>query len=194
MLSRTRGVDAAYKLIKPPEAPPKTAQQRWKPKEFERVKIIDGPHKGAIATVRVATGAFSAVCHIDGTPEEKRHQIAFNQMEALPEATKPLTSVTQELNQKQKELGLAGRSSHTLASQLLPDKDRNEGFNTSEQPTLMVTLTSDEIAVAEVADKLLKLTSKQLYEVMCKVEPQLSAAHLEAIWKALEKSLAHKAA
>ncbi|MEH1786480.1 MAG: ParB/RepB/Spo0J family partition protein [Nostoc sp.] len=186
LLSRTRGVDAAYKLIKP-EPPPNQTQQRWKPKEFERVKIIDGPNKGSLATVRVITGAFSAVCHLDGTPEDKRHQIAFSQMQAIPEV-KP-TSVTAELDQKQKESGLG-----TVRSQLLPDKARNEGFNTSEQPTLMVTLTSDEIAVAEVADKLLKLTSKQLYEVMCKVEPQLSAAHLEAIWKALEKSLAHKAA
>ncbi len=58
----------------------------------------------------------------------------------------------------------------------------------------MVALTSDEIAIAEVADKLLKLSTKQLYEVMSKVQPDLSAAHLEAIWKALEKSLAHKAA
>lgn len=187
LLSRTRGVDAAYKLIKP-EPPPNQTQQRWKPKEFERVKIIDGPNKGSLATVRVITGAFSAVCHLDGTPEDKRHQIAFNQMQAIPEV-KPPTSVTQELDQKQKESGLG-----TRRSQLLPDKARNEGFNTSEQPTLMVTLTSDEIAVAETAEKLLKLTSKQLYEVMCKVEPELTGAHLEAIWKALEKSLAHKAA
>ncbi|MEH2034052.1 MAG: ParB/RepB/Spo0J family partition protein [Nostoc sp.] len=190
LLSRTRGVDAAYKLIKP-EPPPNQTQQRWKPKEFkefERVKIIDGPNKGSLATVRVITGAFSAVCHLDGTPEDKRHQIAFNQMQAIPEV-KPPTSVTQELDQKQKESGLG-----TRRSQLLPDKDRNEGFNTAENPTLMVTLTSDEIAVAEAANKLIKLTSKQLYEVMCKVEPELTSAHLEAIWKALEKSLAHKAA
>ncbi|QLE42280.1 hypothetical protein FD723_18850 [Nostoc sp. C052] len=193
ILSRTRGVDAAYKLIKPEPPPKQTSQQRWTPKILDKVKIIAGPHKGAIATVRTAGGAFSADCYIEGDPENKRHQIAFNQMEALPEE-KPLTSVAQELKQKQKELGLSGRSSPPQASQLLPDKDRNEGFNTSEQPTLMVTLTSDEIAVAEAADKILKLTSKQLYEVMCKVEPSLTGAHLEAIWKALEKSLAHKAA
>lgn len=184
LLSRTRGVDAAYKLIKPELPPPFNQTKRWIPKILDKVKIIAGPHKGAAATVRAITG-ISAICHIDGTPEEKRHQIAFNQMEALSVAP---TSVTQELKQKQKESGLRGRE------QLLPDKNRNEGFNTAEQPALLLTLTSDEIAVAEIAEKILKLSTKQLYEVMCKIEPKLDTASLNAIWKALEKSLAHKAA
>ena len=48
--------------------------------------------------------------------------------------------------------------------------------------------------VTEVAIALLKLTPKQLHEVMQRIEPELNASQLEAIWKALEKSLAHKAA
>ncbi|MEH2148636.1 MAG: hypothetical protein V7K63_10830 [Nostoc sp.] len=186
LLSRTRGVDAAYKLVKPESSSKPVQPQRWTPKEFERVKIIAGAHKGSLATVRVVTGAFSAICHVDGTPDDKRHQIAFNQVEALPTAP---TSVTQELNQKQKEMGLGSKR-----SQILEDQGRNEGFNPAEQPTLMVTLTNDEIVVAETVNALLKLTTKQLHEVMCKVEPELSTAQLEAIWKALEKSLSHKAA
>ncbi|MEH1777074.1 hypothetical protein [Nostoc sp.] len=187
LLSRTRGVDAAYKLVKPEPSSKPVQPQRWTPKEFERVKIIAGAHKGSLATVRVVTGAFSAICHVDGTPDDKRYQIAFNQMEAFTEV-KPPTSVKQELKQKQQVLGLGTRS------QILEDQGRNEGFNPAEQPTLMVTLTNDEIVVAETANALLKLTTKQLYEVMCKVEPELSTAQLEAIWKALEKSLSHKAA
>jgi hypothetical protein len=186
LLSRTRGVDAAYKLVKP-EPPTPAARQRWTPKEFERVKIIAGPRKGAIAIVRIITGPFSAICYIEGDEEDKRHQIAFNQMEAFTEVAPP-TSVKEELKQKQKQMGLGS------SKEILKDQGRNEGFDTSEQPTLMVTLTSEEIAVIETTDKILKLSTKQLYEVMCKVEPKLSAAHLEAIWKALEKSLAHKAA
>ncbi|MEH1821511.1 MAG: ParB/RepB/Spo0J family partition protein [Nostoc sp.] len=186
LLSRTRGVDTAYKLVKPEPPSNQTSQQRWIPKEFERVKIINGPHKGKNATVRVITG-ISAVCHIEGESEHKRHQVAFNQMEALP--TQP-TSVTQELNQKQKEMGLGGRR-----SQLLPEVSRNEGPPVEQQSSSITNLnTTGDVLVTEVAITLLKLSSKQMYEVMCKVEPQLSAAHLEAIWKALEKSLAHKAA
>jgi hypothetical protein len=190
LLSRTRGVDAAYKLVKPEPPPKAVAQQRWKPKEFERVRIIDGPHKGAIATVRVITGAFSAVCHLDGTPEDKRHQITFNQMEAIPEV-KPPTSVVQELNQKQKELGLGAQR-----SQLLPEIVRNEGHSPEQQlPASIISLNSTgDVLVTEMAIALLKLSSKQLFEVMCKIEPDLDAGRLNAIWKALEKSLAHKAA
>ncbi|BBD69554.1 hypothetical protein NIES4072_31130 [Nostoc commune NIES-4072] len=193
LLSRPRGVDAAYKLIKE-SAPLATAEinhKRWTPKEFERVKIKDGPYKGHLATVRVVTGAFSAVCHIDGTPEDKRYQIAFNQMEAIPEVTKPPTSVKQELNQKQEELGF-GRGKR---SQLLPEVSRNQGPPVEQQSATITNLnTTGDVLACEVAIALLKLTPKQMYEVMCKVEPELDASRLEAIWKALEKSLAHKAA
>ncbi|MBN3875267.1 ParB N-terminal domain-containing protein [Nostoc sp. JL23] len=186
LLSRTRGVDAAYKLIKP-EPPPNKTVQRWTPKEFERVKIINGPHKGAIAVVRIITGPFSSICYIEGDPEDKRHQIAFNQMEALPT---PPTSVTQELNQKQQSLGFGSKR-----SQLLPEVSRNVGPPVEQQSSSITNLNATgDVLVTEVAIALLKLTSKQLHEVMCKVQPELSGAQLEAIWKALEKSLAHKAA
>jgi hypothetical protein len=189
ILSRTRGVDAAYKLIKPEPPPKQTSQQRWTPKILDRVKIIAGPYKGLMATVRATTGAFSAVCHIDGTPEDKRHQIAFNQMEAITKIAPP-TSVKEESNQKQKELGLGGKR-----SQLLPEVSRNEGPPVEQQSATITNLNATgDVLVTEVAIALLKLTTKQLHEVMCKVEPELSAAHLEAIWKALEKSLSHKAA
>ncbi|MEH2201150.1 hypothetical protein [Nostoc sp.] len=191
LLSRSRGVDAAYKLVKE-SAPPATTgtnHKRWTPKEFERVKIIAGPHKGAIATVRVLTGTFSSICHIDGTPDHKRHQIAFNQMEAIPA---PPTSVRQELKQQQKNSGLGTRT------QILPDKVRNEGHPPEQQLPASITninaTATGEVHVAEMAIALLALTPKQLFEVMSKAHPDFSSSQLEAIWKALEKSLAHKAA
>ncbi|MEH1808528.1 hypothetical protein [Nostoc sp.] len=196
ILSKPRGVDAAYKLIKPEPPPPPTnqTQRRWTPKEFERVKIINGPHKGAMSTtgctyaiVRIITGPFSAICYIEGDPEDKRHQIAFNQMEALPT---PPTSVTQELNQKQQSLGFGSKR-----SQLLPEVSRNVGPPVEQQSSSITNLNATgDVLVTEVAIALLKLTPKQMYEVMCRVQPELDASRLEAIWKALEKSLAHKAA
>ncbi|MEH2086866.1 hypothetical protein [Nostoc sp.] len=192
LLSRPRGVDAAYKLVKE-SAPPSasgTNHKRWIPKEFERVKITAGPYKGKEATVRVITGPFSSICHIDGTPEEKRHQIAFDQMEAIVEVSILPTSVTQELKQQQQSLGLGTRS------QILPDKVRNEGHPPEQQlPSCITNINATgEVQVTEMAIALLSLTPKQLFEVMSKAQADFSASQLEAIWKALEKSLAHKAA
>ncbi|HYX15077.1 MAG TPA: ParB N-terminal domain-containing protein, partial [Nostoc sp.] len=177
LLSRTRGVDAAYKLVKP-EPPNKPVQsQRWTPKEFERVKITGGPHKGSLAIVRIITGPFSAVCYIEGEPEDKRHQIAFNQMEAIPQAAPP-TSVTQELKQQQQSLGLGTRT------QILPDKVRNEGHPPEQQLPASITNINaiGEVQVAEMAIALLSLTPKQLFEVMSKAQPDFSTSQLEAIW------------
>ena len=188
-LSKPRGVDAAYKLVKP-LSETGDSDKRWTPKEYERVRIVAGEHLGSLATVRVVTGAFSAICHVDGTPEEKRYQIAFGQMETLPKEVLPPTSVKEELNRKQKEMGLGSRK------QLFPEVARNEGSPALEQQPASITNlnTTGDVLVTEVAIALLKLTSKQLFEVMSKIEPDLTPPQLEAIWKALEKSLAHKAA
>ncbi|MEH2393710.1 MAG: hypothetical protein V7K21_19285 [Nostoc sp.] len=205
LLSRTRGVDAAYKLVKPAVSPSLDIQQRslkkslhlgeaqdrvfrWIPKLLERVKIIGGPHKGKLATVRVVL-SLEVMAHIDGAPENKRDNIAFRHLEPNTEE-KTFTSVAQETAAKQKEMGF-GRG----RSQLLPDLARNVGSPVEQQPALITNLNViGDVLVTEVAIALLKLTPKQLHEVMCKVEPELTSAHLEAIWKALEKSLSHKAA
>ncbi|QKQ75570.1 hypothetical protein [Nostoc sp. TCL240-02] len=190
LLSRPRGVDAAYKLVKE-SAPPSagTNHSRWTPKEFERVKITGGTHKGSIATVRVITGPFSSICHIDGTPENKREQVPFNQMEAMSQAAPP-TSVKQELKQKQQAAGFG------KGEQLFKESDRNEGHSPEQQLSASITNINaiGEVQVTEMAIALLSLTSKQLFEVMSKARPDFSTSQLEAIWKALEKSLAHKAA
>ncbi|MFN6572350.1 ParB N-terminal domain-containing protein [Dendronalium sp. ChiSLP03b] len=207
-LSKPRGVDAAYKLVAEGRrttvattggTPARhclqkaegRGQKRWIPKELERVKIIDGPHKGKNATVRVLTG-ICAIVHVDGTPDPKREQIPFNQMEALEEeAQKPITSVTQESKQKQQELGLGKRR-----EQVLPDLARNTGVKPEEQ--LQASATNLNVAgdalVGEVAIALLKLSPKQMSEVMLRVGPDLSVPQLEAIWQALGDRLAHKAA
>jgi hypothetical protein len=196
LLSRPRGVDAAYKLVKEssPPAGGTANPPRWIPKEFERVKITDGPHKGKEATVRVITGPFSSVCHIDGTPENKREQIPFNQMKAIPQAQAESlpTSVREELKQKQQAAGFG------KGEQLFKESDRNEGHRPEQQLPASITninvTATGEVQVAEMAIALLALSPKQLFEVMNKAHPDFSTPQLEAIWKALEKSLAHKAA
>ncbi|QLE47915.1 hypothetical protein FD724_07155 [Nostoc sp. C057] len=183
ILSRPRGVDAAYKLIKPAVPSTNQAQQRWTPKEFERVKIIGGPHKGAIAVVRTITGPFSAVCYLEGDPEDKRHQIAFNQMEALP-VTKPPTSVTAELEQKQEELGF-GKGKR---SQLLPDLTRNEGPPIEQQSATITNLNATgDVLVTEVAIALSRLTPEQLNQAISKASQTWSKAQIEAAYQALHE-------
>ncbi len=214
ILSRPRGVDAAYKLAKvstgeyprgafrgesdhgdsprgafrinPP--PPDKFKQKWIPRPFERVKIIDGPHKGKLATVTIVL-TFEVMAHIDGMPDEKRENIPFRCLEPIVEA-KTFTSVTQETAAKQKEMGFGTRS------QLFKESDRNEGHSHHQQlPASIISLNStDDVLVTEIAIALLKLTAKQLFEVMSKVQPDLTTPQIEAVWKALEKSLAHKAA
>lgn len=194
ILSRTRGVDAAYKLASPP---PDKFKQKWIPQPFERVKIISGPHKGKTATVTIVL-TFEAMVHIDGSPEEKRDNIAFRCLEQInvesttstPLSSQPPTSVSQELKQKQLGLGLGTRE------QIFPDKERNEGHPREQQLPASITNINavGDALVTEMAIALLKLTSKQLFEVMVRIEPDLDTGQINAIWKALEKSLAHKVA
>ncbi|WP_445634609.1 ParB/Sulfiredoxin domain-containing protein [Nostoc sp. DSM 114161] len=208
LLSRPRGVDAAYKLVKEsaPPAPSKTHTSqsgkrsltksrseetsapvlRWIPKELDRVKIIGGPYEGKTATARIIL-SLEIMAHIDGTPENERKNIPLRYLEPLKEeSSQPLTSVTQELKQQQQSLGLGTRS------QIFPEAPRNEGDPRDSVQPSSINLKPEP--VEEVAIALLKLTPKQLYEMMCRIEPELDTDRLNAIWKALEKSLAHKAA
>ncbi|WP_099067893.1 hypothetical protein [Nostoc linckia] len=161
----------------------------WIPKETEIVEVTGGEHKDKLAEVRVITGN-TAMCFVDGST--KHVHILLSHMQPQQEKLQePPTSVTQELKQKQKDLGLGTRS------QIFPDKERNEGFKPEQQlasASIVDLNTNGDALVTEVAIALLKLAPKQMYEVMCRIEPELGTDRLNAIWKALEKSLAHKAA
>lgn len=181
ILSKPRGVDAAYKLLKSDKpAPP----ERWMPREFDRVKITGGENKGRNATVRVITGAFSAVCHIDGTPDEKRHQIAFQQMEPLVEETKPIASLNQELKQRQKNLGLG------VASQALPSVRSNDAKPQEQQQASAVNLNlNGEALIGEVAIALMRLSPEQLNQAIVSASSNWSKAQIEACYQALHQQM-----
>lgn len=192
LLSRPRGVDAAYKLVKPPEKPQPPTRNKWIPKEGDRIHILSGPHKGKDATITVALNSLCGICHIDGNPEHKRDQIPYNKCELISEQVeeKKPTSIHQEISQQQQDLGL-GRG-----KQILPTIERNQGEKTVEPLQASATNLNvvGDALVGEMAVALLKLSPKQLGEVMRQVEPELSVPQLEAIWKALSDRLAHKAA
>ena len=183
ILSKSRGVDAAYKLVKPPE---KAKEQRWIPSENERVKVTGGEHQGKQATVCFLL-SICAVCHIDGTPEEKREQIPFKYLARVQEAP---TSTKEEINQQQQSLGLGKRE------QIFPSMPKNTGTAPTEQ--LQATATNLNVVgdalVGEVAIAILKLSPKQMHEVFQKIGGDLSSAQLEAVWQALSTHLAHKSA
>lgn len=91
VLSKPRGVDAAYKLIKPQAPLSRGAggeqggsknKTPWKPKETEIVEIIGGTYKGKQAEVRVICGSM-AMCLVDGDDEDKRRNILLSDMRLL---------------------------------------------------------------------------------------------------------------
>ncbi|MBD2437390.1 ParB/RepB/Spo0J family partition protein [Nostoc sp. FACHB-110] len=189
-LSKPRGVDAAYKLVKPTQ-PTQKPQQRWIPKEGDKVRILKGQYQDKLATVTVVL-SMCALCHVEGNPEAKRDQISFTEMELVEpvEEVKPVTSVKQENKQQQKDLGLGNRN------QVLPEVKRNIGNAPTEQmqsSAVNLTVAGDGL-VAEVAIALTRLTPKQMGEVFAKIEDDLSTQQLEAIWQALHNHFAHKAA
>ncbi len=182
-LSKPRGVDAAYKLVKP-----EIRQQRWIPKEGDKVRIIKGFHKDKLATVTVLL-SMCALCHVEGNPESKRDQISFTEMEPV-EVEQPVTSIKEELKQKQKELGLGNRT------QIFPDVPRNSAAPTDppmQASAINLAVVGDALSF-EVAIALIRLTPKQMGEVFAKIEGDLSVQQIEAIWQALQNHFAHKAA
>ncbi|MBD2488984.1 ParB/RepB/Spo0J family partition protein [Aulosira sp. FACHB-615] len=185
-LSKPRGVDAAYKLVKPSE---QKQFSRWIPKEGDKVRIVKGRYKDKLATVTVVL-SLCALCHVEGNPEAKRDQIPFTDMELVEEVIKPVTSIQQEVKQQQNDLGLGNRA------QVLPDIKRNTGIAPVEQMQSSATnlnVVGDSL-VTEVAIALIKLSPKQMGEVFAKIEDDLSTQQLEAIWQSLRNHFAHKAA
>ncbi|MBD2771199.1 ParB/RepB/Spo0J family partition protein [Iningainema tapete] len=199
LLSKPRGVDAAYKLVKEKEEPKPTStkhkpaqSEKWIPKELERIKVTGGEHSGKEATVMVVL-SMCAITHIDGSPESKRDQIPFNQMRPLEQPSIPTdksTSVKEEIRKKQQELGLGS------GEQVLPDKQRNEGTAPSEpiQASAINFKTTGDALVTEVAIALLRLSPKQLSEVMRSCGPDFTSTQIEAIYQGLKQQITHKAA
>ncbi|MFK0733801.1 MAG: hypothetical protein ACFKPT_02490 [Gloeotrichia echinulata GP01] len=182
ILSKPRGVDAAYKLVKSDKP---SEVQRWTPKQFDRVRITGGEHKNKNATVRVITGAFCAICHVDGTPDEKRYQIAFQQMEALVvEERKPIASVNQELKQRQKSLGLG------IASQVLPSINSNDAKPEEQQQASAVNLNlNGDTLIGEVVIALMRLTPEQLNQAIVQASANWDKSQIEACYQALHQQM-----
>lgn len=150
----------------------------WLPKETEEVEIVGGEFKGKRAEVRVVSGNM-AMCFIDGGGEHKN--IRLSDMKPLAqEEQKPVTTVEQEVKQKQKELGLGVRS------QIFPEVDRNEGFDPEEQPNLIVS-SSEDVAVTEAAIALSRLTPEQVNQALRTASLNWSKAHVEAAYQALHE-------
>ncbi|WP_414755608.1 ParB/RepB/Spo0J family partition protein [Anabaena sp. CCY 9910] len=196
-LSKTRGVDAAYQLIKPTEGRGQRAEGRrentWIPQVGDRIRITNGSYKNRTAEVTVVL-TFGAMCWIEGTPEERREQIAFKDMESVQSTVNSQQSIVNgqqstvkaETKLKQQKLGLGN------GSQTLPDVRRNEGFEPTESmqaSSVNLSVVGDGI-VGEVVIALLKLTPKQLSEAMSRASSDLSTPQIEAIVQGLQ--IAHR--
>ncbi|MCC5636368.1 hypothetical protein LC593_10950 [Nostoc sp. CHAB 5844] len=156
----------------------------WTPKETDRVEITEGEHKGKTAEVRVITGN-TAMCFVEGCGTKHQH-IYIAHMKPIQKESAEATSVRQETKQQQQEFGLGKRE------QVLPDVERNEGFNPAEvsqqQPATVVNLNArEDLLVSEVAIALIRLTPEQLHSAIIKAFPGWDKAHIEAAYQALHE-------
>ncbi|MBH8566692.1 ParB-like nuclease domain-containing protein [Nostoc sp. CENA67] len=166
----------------------KAAQKPWLPKETEVVEITRGKFKGNHAEVRVISGNM-AMCHLIGSDENERENILLSDMKPIETAEQDsatsVTSVAQETAQKQAELGLG------KGEQVLPDQERNEGFDTSDnqqQAATVVNLsTTADAWIAEAAIALMRLSPEQLNQAIIKASPSWDKAHIEAAYQALHQ-------
>jgi ParB-like chromosome segregation protein Spo0J len=185
LLSKPKGVDAAYKLVaeRPtPKAKKEVHQEeKWLPNELDRICITGGDHKGKLATVRVKL-TFHALCHLDGTPEGKRVQIGFDQMKLL-DTEKP-TSVTEELRSQQQDLGLG------TGEQIFPSIPPNTEPVPERMPSSLINLNvvQGDALVVETAIALSRLTPEQINQAISKASMNWDKAQIEAAYSALHQS------
>ena len=184
LLSKPKGVDAAYKLVSTTQKS-KKLPEKWLPKVGERISIIAGPHKGNEGTVTVLLSMCSLV-HIDGTHESKRDQIQFRDMKPIESV---FNSVKEEVTAKQKELGLGTKE------QVLPDIPRNTGIpkDVKQQSSVVNLLAKGDALITEIAIALIGLSAKELFQAIDIAQKEFSSAQSEAVWRAMQSHFLHKA-
>jgi hypothetical protein len=156
-------------------------EKPWLPKEAEIVQVTDGEHKGKLAEVRVITGN-TAMCFVDGST--KHVHILLSHINPLPEKPQePVTSVKEELRQKQKDLGLG------TDKQIFPDVDRGEPYKEEDRQSAQIVNLSvtDESLVTEVAIALMRLTPEQINEAIKKAAAHWKPGQIEAAYQALNE-------
>jgi hypothetical protein len=180
ILSGSKGVNAAVKLVTPPK-PKKETLKKWTPKILDRVEVIGGQYKGKAGTVRVLL-SLVALVHFDDAPEEERKQVEFRHLKLLEEGAKrEPTSVLEEQAQKQQELGLGKGREQVLPS--IP-------INTGMQPEERFPASYTAVPLSEIAIALTRLSPQQLAEVFHNCDAYLSDEHITALWNALAHRLA----
>ncbi len=161
---------------------PRTTKKEkpWLPSATEVVLVTDGEHKGKTAEVRVVTGN-TAMCFVDGNT---RHvHIHLSHMKPVVKKPQdPPTSVKQELQQKQEEMGFG------KGEQLFPEAPRNEEPSPEQLPASMPNFAAiGDALVVEVAIALSRLTPEQLNQAISKASQTWSKAQVESAYQALHE-------
>jgi hypothetical protein len=185
LLSKPKGVDAAYKLVAesatPKEKKKAHASLKWIPQEMERIEVTSGLYTGKVATVRVKL-TLHALCHLDGTPEGKRIQVPYQAMKPLENTA---TSIKEELRSQQQDLGLGTKE------QIFPSIPPNAEPETNEQmPASVVNLSivQGDALVVETAIALSRLSPEQINQAISKASMNWDKAQIEAAYSALHQS------
>ena len=184
LLSKPRGVDAAYKLVAesatPKEKKKAHSSLKWIPQEMERIEVTGGLYTGKVATVRVKL-TLHALCHLDGTPEGKRIQVPYQAMKPLENTA---NSVTEELRSQQQDLGLG------KGEQVFPSIPPNAEPVPERMPSTVVNLSvvQGDALVTETAIALSRLTPEQINQAISKASMNWDKAQIEAAYSALHQS------
>jgi hypothetical protein len=165
IVSQTKGVDAAYKLIKPNKEKP-----QWMPKVLDEVEVTEGQFKGEFGFVATVLGQ-CALINFDSALWGAIKQVDFRFLKPIKEETH--TSVTQETQSKQQALGLG-----TGTEQVLPAVKRNDGTDPKQPPPMPASATNLR-DVVEIAIALQQLTPEKLHQVFVRLS--LSEAQTAAI-------------
>lgn len=178
-----KSVDGAYKAIAP--APQKTPPVKtWKPQIFDRVRITRGTHDGKRGEIRGVSGSYCMVW-LEGESLNARHNIPVYELapieESNPVKNSSEGSVAAETANKAKELGLKN------GKQVLPDKQRNEGFNPKEAKPLPASYTGLH-SPTDIAIALMQLKPEQVALVMATALPEMSQEQIDAIDNSLTKN------
>ncbi|MDM9583065.1 hypothetical protein [Nostoc sp. GT001] len=157
-------------------------EKPWLPKETEVVFVTDGEHKGKSAEVRVITGN-TALCFVEGDTAKHAHIYLSHMKPVVEKSQEPPTSVKQELQQKQEEMGFG------KGEQLFPEAPRNEEPIPEQLPASMPNFAAiGDALVVEAAIALSRLSPEQLNQAIIKASTTWSKAQIEAVYQALLQS------
>ncbi len=177
-----KSVDGAYKVIAPAKpAKPKT----WKPEIFEKVRVIRGNHDGKLGEIRGTSGSYCMVW-LEGESLNDRHNIPIHELAPIEvnpvqNSSEGVSSVAKEAGNKAKELGLKN------GKQILPDKQRNEGFDPKQANPFPATNTG-LYSPTDIAIALIQLKPEQIALVLATAMPEMSQEQINAIDNSLSKN------